>query len=103
MPSPPASISSSGCNGPFPAIKNSAPGLSFLKIAKARKLVATPFFGINRHAWTTRHFFFQAEDGIRDVAVTGVQTCALPIYSVDQHSAPRLLGHEVLDLVHDPL
>src|SRR2546429_4230136 len=27
-------------------------------------------------------FFFQAEDGIRDVAVTGVQTCALPIYRV---------------------
>src|SRR2546422_7800277 len=26
-------------------------------------------------------FFFQAEDGIRDVAVTGVQTCALPILS----------------------
>src|SRR2546429_5543742 len=26
-------------------------------------------------------FFFQAEDGIRDVAVTGVQTCALPIFS----------------------
>jgi len=26
-------------------------------------------------------FFFQAEDGIRDVAVTGVQTCALPICS----------------------
>src|SRR2546429_6373261 len=26
-------------------------------------------------------FFFQAEDGIRDVAVTGVQTCALPIYT----------------------
>src|SRR5689334_14436232 len=25
-------------------------------------------------------FFFQAEDGIRDGAVTGVQTCALPIY-----------------------
>src|SRR2546429_2100256 len=25
------------------------------------------------------YFFFQAEDGIRDVAVTGVQTCALPI------------------------
>src|SRR5687768_18465472 len=25
------------------------------------------------------NFFFQAEDGIRDVAVTGVQTCALPI------------------------
>src|SRR5699024_11300716 len=26
-------------------------------------------------------FFFQAEDGIRDRNVTGVQTCALPIYS----------------------
>src|SRR2546421_4140626 len=27
-------------------------------------------------------FFFQAEDGIRDLIVTGVQTCALPIYSL---------------------
>src|SRR5207248_4978804 len=27
-----------------------------------------------------RYFFFQAEDGIRDRTVTGVQTCALPIY-----------------------
>src|SRR5256885_10928863 len=26
-------------------------------------------------------FFFQAEDGIRDYKVTGVQTCALPIFS----------------------
>src|SRR5690349_23579429 len=26
-------------------------------------------------------FFFQAEDGIRDLYVTGVQTCALPIYA----------------------
>src|SRR5438034_1634565 len=26
------------------------------------------------------YFFFQAEDGIRDHCVTGVQTCALPIY-----------------------
>src|SRR3712207_8123906 len=26
-------------------------------------------------------FFFQAEDGIRDIGVTGVQTCALPISS----------------------
>src|SRR5260370_33777751 len=28
-------------------------------------------------------FFFQAEDGIRDSSVTGVQTCALPIFSLD--------------------
>src|SRR2546422_615492 len=36
-------------------------------------------------------FFFQAEDGIRDVAVTGVQTCALPIYlkAVLDHLALR--------------
>src|SRR3712207_9537161 len=27
-------------------------------------------------------FFFQAEDGIRDIGVTGVQTCALPILPV---------------------
>src|SRR5260370_12652660 len=27
----------------------------------------------------TLHFFYQAEDGIRDSSVTGVQTCALPI------------------------
>src|SRR3712207_7361410 len=27
-------------------------------------------------------FFFQAEDGIRDIGVTGVQTCALPIFRV---------------------
>src|SRR6266511_5353860 len=29
-------------------------------------------------------FFFQAEDGIRDFHVTGVQTCALPIYLTGQ-------------------
>src|SRR5207249_9102256 len=29
---------------------------------------------------TRDNFFFQAEDGIRDRNVTGVQTCALPIY-----------------------
>src|SRR5882762_11224292 len=28
-------------------------------------------------------FFFQAEDGIRDSSVTGVQTCALPILAID--------------------
>src|SRR5699024_11850060 len=33
-------------------------------------------------------FLFQAEDGIRDRNVTGVQTCALPIYEVFQVSEP---------------
>src|SRR5690606_41135660 len=34
-------------------------------------------------------FFFQAEDGIRDFHVTGVQTCALPIYRRYGRSASR--------------
>src|SRR5256885_3622704 len=32
-------------------------------------------------------FFFQAEDGIRDYKVTGVQTCALPIYASPEEYA----------------
>src|SRR2546430_5234938 len=36
-------------------------------------------------------FFFQAEDGIRDLTVTGVQTCALPI-SVAQSFAQQGFG-----------
>src|SRR2546427_11388700 len=46
-------------------------------------------------------FFFQAEDGIRDLTVTGVQTCALPI-SIDQGSAgaaERLLAQVSLRYV----
>src|SRR2546429_2764662 len=35
-------------------------------------------------------FFFQAEDGIRDVAVTGVQTCALPISVLKVVQAPEI-------------
>src|SRR2546429_4431023 len=57
------------------------------------------------------YFFFQAEDGIRDVAVTGVQTCALPISAVGdleeglarQHlrarDAPRELDLVLVELV----
>src|SRR5436305_14659991 len=37
----------------------------------------------------TFFFFFQAEDGIRDADVTGVQTCALPIWIRDELS-PRV-------------
>src|SRR5690349_22587805 len=43
-------------------------------------------------------FFFQAEDGIRDLYVTGVQTCALPILDLvgERWLPPRL----VEDLAH---
>src|SRR3712207_8795210 len=34
-------------------------------------------------------FFFQAEDGIRDIGVTGVQTCALPISMPPTSGAER--------------
>ena len=36
-------------------------------------------------------FFFQAEDGIRDIGVTGVQTCALPILRLLTKMVPALL------------
>src|ERR1035437_10025779 len=47
--------------------------LSFTRVAAARV-----FFGARM---PRKHFFFQAEDGIRYIGVTGVQTCALPISS----------------------
>src|SRR2546421_2577179 len=40
-------------------------------------------------------FFFQAEDGIRDLIVTGVQTCALPISTIIVH-----LMHEGAGTLH---
>src|SRR5690606_39666132 len=48
-----------------------------------------------------KFFFFQAEDGIRDFHVTGVQTCALPIYgdrgrrSPDRAIRSAMLGRGV--------
>src|SRR3954449_11825120 len=36
-------------------------------------------------------FFFQAEDGIRDESVTGVQTCALPIHTSELQSHSHLV------------
>src|SRR5947209_12118279 len=44
-------------------------------------------------------FFFQAEDGIRDIGVTGVQTCALPIFVREKlwpaGKAPRQVDHDL--------
>src|SRR2546430_13075446 len=39
-------------------------------------------------------FFFQAEDGIRDLTVTGVQTCALPIWRLRTGDDPRYATRE---------
>src|SRR5690606_39839214 len=37
-------------------------------------------------------FFFQAEDGIRDFHVTGVQTCALPIFITNDTRLPNAIN-----------
>src|SRR5206468_7291086 len=50
-------------------------------------------------------FFFQAEDGIRDLIVTGVQTCALPIFkSAVAPSCVEVVGlHLIIDLIVVPM
>ena len=47
-------------------------------------------------------FFFQAEDGIRDWSVTGVQTCALPIYQCIAYTALDQ-NETALDICNDAL
>src|SRR5207245_8016214 len=41
-------------------------------------------------------FFFQAEDGIRDATVTGVQTCALPIFEVTPLTVKSRKGETII-------
>src|SRR5256886_8203988 len=45
----------------------------------SRREAITQFRSIHTRVLFYFFFFFQAEDGIRDLTVTGVQTCALPI------------------------
>src|SRR3712207_7021076 len=59
-------------------------------------------------------FFFQSEDGIRDIGVTGVQTCALPIFknsalvavstgllqTMNRDEVEAVLGHEVAHIAN---
>src|SRR6478672_12404732 len=62
--------------------------LTLFKILCALKRFLSLFF-----------FFFQAEDGIRDLIVTGVQTCAFPIYAVNSAtatSAATMIGLKTL-------
>src|SRR5256885_9309680 len=59
---------------------------------------------VGRTVWYAVFFFFQAEDGIRDYKVTGVQTCALPIYDEDvgilAQRAARRRKHVVVVAAH---
>src|SRR5215213_11799867 len=45
-------------------------------------------------------FFFQAEDGIRDWSVTGVQTCALPISGPDRPADRGPHGRDLTEQEH---
>src|SRR5438132_8307613 len=47
-------------------------------------------FHIFGSLWLVCFFFFQAEDGIRDHCVTGVQTCALPISPAQKEEEPAV-------------
>src|SRR5205823_8768897 len=44
-------------------------------------------------------FFFQAEDGIRDKLVTGVQTCALPIWLMQDRPRAGELAEAVREFI----
>src|SRR3712207_4485492 len=46
-------------------------------------------------------FFFQAEDGIRDIGVTGVQTCALPICVITKFNAQEFIDQTYFDRAKD--
>src|SRR5260370_666323 len=56
-----------------------------------------PRFFVAEHG--TMFFFFQAEDGIRDSSVTGVQTCALPISADPPFGWPAPEGAKTADRI----
>src|SRR5205823_9307443 len=61
-------------------------------------LPITPCSYLSIHlAQQSKFFFFQAEDGIRDKLVTGVQTCALPICKNLPHMRQIFAPFEIRD------
>src|SRR5262249_59868411 len=56
---------------------------------KCRVTIDFFFIFVNKSLCFCFFFFFQAEDGIRDWSVTGVQTCALPISAGRWRSSAR--------------
>src|ERR1019366_7911249 len=97
-----------------PDIKKDVGEYGFIELSKtppqtvAHNIILSFIILGKRNAWTIKgqadwnlkhnknYLLFQAEDGIRDWSVTGVQTCALPIYfgddSVVYESTPRRPG-----------
>src|SRR5438445_6210315 len=76
--------------------------------AQAQALNPAPFSYVARRVGNSGvpdciFFFFQAEDGIRDIGVTGVQTCALPISLAELAEGatpPRVVIDEAVKLAH---
>src|SRR5690348_17431985 len=60
------------------------------------------YFFFRNYIFFSFFFFFQAEDGIRDGRVTGVQTCALPILSSPISPASRSSTFAPTRLYRDP-
>src|SRR5688572_19912831 len=54
-------------------------------------------------SWSKYFFFFQAEDGIRDLTVTGVQTCALPIFTLTDEALTAPIPYDTNTKMNPPL
>src|SRR5690349_22837896 len=66
-------------------------------VHRYQELLSLSVEAVQVHPVCRRLFFFQAEDGIRDLYVTGVQTCALPICSRCAFSSV-VAGYSVVDV-----
>src|SRR3712207_4461512 len=67
--------------------------------SKARTEVCASNLESGCRSKRTDIFFFQAEDGIRDIGVTGVQTCALPISIWNKMQNKHVTFDEIYDIL----
>src|SRR5437762_5608445 len=72
------------------------PAYSFL--SSSANSTVNPCFSAQRAYMRRSIFFFQAEDGIRDTSVTGVQTCALPIFTLFSGSVSAVFRKDRLPM-----
>src|SRR5688572_32155236 len=64
------------------------------KVATFKQRWITPKESVNHINGSSFSFFFKAEDGIRDLTVTGVQTCALPISTRQRRRDRNVIEHD---------
>src|SRR5256886_11401608 len=85
-----------------PICKTRCPGTALVLVGVTRRDVVPPVL-VRLGAVALRppgacHVFFQAEDGIRDLTVTGVQTCALPICVMATVVASTVVAFETIEV-----